>query len=80
VINLKERIKNLFADVLQVEITRILDTTTPDDIDEWDSLNNLNLIVAFEEEFRIDIDPEDIPLMMKNYEIFRTYITNRLID
>lgn len=44
-----------------------LDNTTEDfyqlsqkNLDEWDSLNHLNLIIKLEEMFKIDISPEEM--------------------
>ena len=76
--NLEERIKQLFADVLQVSIDQIVDITTPDSLEEWDSLNHLNLIATFEEEFSIDIEPEDIPKMMESYSAFKSFVQNKI--
>ena len=71
---MEEKIKQLFADVLQVEMSVISDVTTPENLLQWDSLNHLNLIAAFEEEFQIDIEPEDIPIMMESFLGFKTAV------
>jgi len=75
---LEQKIKQLFADVLQVSIDQILESTTPDNLEEWDSLNHLNLIATFEEEFSIDIEPEEIPEMMENYSAFTLLIQKKI--
>ena len=75
---MEEKIKQLFADVLQVSIDQISDSTTPDRLTEWDSLNHLNLIATFEEEFSIDIEPEDISKMMESYPAFKSFIQNKI--
>ena len=75
---MEQKIKQLFADVLQVSIDQILESTTPDNLEEWDSLNHLNLIATFEEEFSIDIEPEEIPEMMENYSAFKLLIMKKI--
>jgi acyl carrier protein len=75
---MENKIKALFADILQISSDQINDRSTPDTIEAWDSLNHLNLIATFEEEFSIDIDPEEIPPMMVSYLQFKTYILNKL--
>jgi len=75
---LEKKIRQLFADVLQVSNEKISDVTAPENLPEWDSLNHLNLIASFEEEFSIDIEPEDIQKMMQNYSIFKSIIMNKI--
>lgn len=39
---------------------------SPDYIEQWDSLSHLSLVTCLEEDFKIDILPEQIP-RMKSY-------------
>lgn len=49
--NVFERLTNVFREVFDdMEIT-IGETTTADDIEDWDSFEHINLIVAVETEF-----------------------------
>ena len=50
-----ERLKIVFEDVF-VDEYEILIETSADDIDEWDSMAQINLIKAIEEEFKIELD------------------------
>jgi acyl carrier protein len=75
---LEDKIKNLFAAVLQVNETEINDATTRYSIKTWTSMNHLALIAAFEEEFEIEIEPEEIPLMIENFGRFKTIILEKL--
>lgn len=40
--------------------TQINDQTTPQDIPAWDSLGHINIITAIEDEYDIEITPEQI--------------------
>lgn len=54
-------IENLIKEVLFIEEgTELTDETGPDDIDAWDSLGHVNIITAVEDEFDIEISPEEI--------------------
>ena len=46
-----ERLNGVFRDVFDDETIVVSDSTTADDIDEWDSFEHINLIVGVEEEF-----------------------------
>lgn len=48
-----ERLNEVFRDVFDDETITVCDETTSDDIEGWDSLEHINLVVAVESEFGI---------------------------
>jgi acyl carrier protein len=56
---LKE-LNNIFVDVLDNEDIVLTETTTANDIEEWDSLSNIQLIVAVEKHFKVRFSSEEI--------------------
>lgn len=59
------RVQDIFRDVLENDDIVLSDGTTADDIDEWDSLSHIQLIVAIEKSFRIKFTSKEI-LSWKN--------------
>lgn len=54
-------IEELIRQTLMLSVdTQINDQTTPQDIPAWDSLGHINIITAIEEEYDIEITPEQI--------------------
>ena len=53
-------IQQIMADVFEKFEEQISIDSTQDDIDSWDSIKHLNLIVALEEEFGIELPIEEI--------------------
>jgi acyl carrier protein len=51
--NLLQEINDIFKDVLDDESIVINRGTTSDDVEEWDSLNHIRLIVAIEKKYRL---------------------------
>ena len=55
-----ERLTVVFHDVFDDENIVISDSTTASDIDGWDSLGHLNLIVAIEAEFKMKFSVDEV--------------------
>ena len=47
------KLNEIFADVLDLDEVQLTDTTTADDIEEWDSLSHIQLVVAVEKAFNL---------------------------
>ncbi len=48
-----EKLNEIFIDVLDLDEVELTDATTANDIEEWDSLSHIQLIVAIEKSFGI---------------------------
>ena len=46
-------VQNIFRDIFDVDDLVISNTTNSDEIEDWDSLNHINLVSAIEKEFKI---------------------------
>ena len=60
-----EKINEVFRDVFEDDDITVNETTTADDIDDWDSLEHINLMNAIEQEFDIKFTMGQI-VAMKN--------------
>lgn len=60
-----KRLAEIFRDVFEDKELDIEEKNTASDIEEWDSLNHINLVVAIESEFKIKMKMKDI-LDLKN--------------
>ena len=59
------KLNEIFQDVFDDDTITVTDTTTADDIEEWDSLEHINLIAAVEQEFGMKFNMGQI-VSMKN--------------
>lgn len=55
----QSRCRTLFSKVMEVTPDQVLDSSSPDTLDTWDSLSHVQLIAALEKEFSISISPEE---------------------
>ena len=57
---LQQRLNDVFCEVFDDDTIRITPETTANDIDGWDSLSHINLILAIESEFGITFSQKQL--------------------
>ena len=55
-----EQLNEVFRDVFDDEDITVNDATTADDIEDWDSLEHINLIVAVEKKFNLKFNMGEV--------------------
>ena len=55
-----EKLNKVFQDVFDDENIIVNDATTADDIEDWDSLEHINLVVAVEKQFNIKFNMGEV--------------------
>ena len=60
-----ERLNKVFRDVFDDDDITVTETTTSADIDDWDSLEHINLVAAVEQEFGLKFTMGQV-VTMKN--------------
>jgi len=58
--NIFEKVQQIFRDVFDNQKLTIVDSSTAESIDDWDSLNHINLIVGIEKEFDIKFSLNEV--------------------
>lgn len=56
-------VESIFKDIFDDEDLQITSETNAGDIAEWDSLEQINLIVAFENEFKVKFTLEEVNVL-----------------
>ena len=70
-------IKQVMSAVFEIPVESISNDASSDNIDNWDSLRHLNLILALEEEFGVSIPDEEVGNMV-NYKLIELVINDIL--
>lgn len=73
-----EKIRELFATILRVPPEEIGDETDPATVARWDSMQHLILVAGFEEEFGIEVEPEETADMYAGFAAFKQIILQKL--
>ena len=71
--NLQQRIFEVMSLVFEVSLDKLNEDSSSDSIETWDSLKHLNLILALEEEFNIEIPDEEVGNLM-NYKLIKLVV------
>lgn len=58
-----EQVREIASDIFGIKAEKITAQSSPQTIDNWDSMQHLNLILAIEEKFAVHFEPEDIEEM-----------------
>jgi acyl carrier protein len=60
----RERVYKIISQVFNVPIEDINDESSSDDIETWDSLKHMNMVLALEEEFNVQFGEEQVLEML----------------
>jgi acyl carrier protein len=62
------------VDVLGVDPAELTDQVSPDSLEQWDSLNHMNIVLALEEEFGLRFSDEEIMEMLSVPQIVQAIV------
>jgi len=72
-----EQVRAIASDVLGVPAGKLSANSSPETVENWDSMQHLNLVLAVEEKFGIQLDPEEIE-QMKNIGAVAAVVDKKL--
>jgi acyl carrier protein len=52
---MRDRVRAIMADVFEIDPAQLPDTVTSDDLEQWDSLAHLSLMLELETDFGVEI-------------------------
>jgi len=61
---MNDKLNTLMADLLRMDSSQVTDELTMGESDVWDSLKHMELIVTLEDEFNVELSPDDIINML----------------
>ena len=54
------KLRSIFRDVFDEDTLNISENTTKDDIEDWDSVAHIKLVLAIEEEFHVRLTTDEV--------------------
>ena len=76
--NNQKKLHKTISDVLGIPESSIDEKSSQDNIEKWDSLSHLNLVMAIESEFEVQLSPED-SMDMLSVKLIRIILEDALI-
>lgn len=74
---LDDKLADLLASVFDIDKDQINADSNVDNVEGWDSVNHMHLVVALEEEFGIEFkDDEAVELI--SFELIRSYLKEKI--
>ena len=61
---MKDRVFKIVSQVFDVPAAQLNEDSSPDTVDNWDSLKHMNLVLALEEEFGVTFSDEEVVVML----------------
>jgi acyl carrier protein len=75
---MEEKIRQLMAEVFEMKVTDLPASFNQSDVENWDSLHHLNLIVELESVFNVSFEPEEINEMTSFEKVLKS--TSKKLD
>ena len=76
---MEDKIKEVISNIFETPLSGINDQSSPDTIENWDSINHMKLITALEEEFDVEFTDEEI-LEMQNVKLIKYILSHFKLD
>ena len=61
--DLFQHVRGIAADLFQVPAGGITPESSPESIEAWDSVQHLNLVLALEQQFAVEFEPDEMDRM-----------------
>lgn len=66
-------LKTIMSNVFEIPLTDINNESSPDNLEQWDSLKHMELVIEVENYFRVDF-PEEAIIESLNFELLLFWV------
>ena len=68
---LQRRVATIVSSILTIPVESVTPETSSDDVESWDSVRHMHLVLALEQEFGVSFDDDQVVAMLSIGEIAR---------
>mgnify|MGYP003995503277 FL=1 len=76
---MENKLKNVLADIFKIDAQSINEDTSVDNVEKWDSLTHLNLVLALEDAFNITFTEEQTVEIL-NYPLIKLVLQEHGVE
>jgi len=76
---IENKLKKIMSKILKVDVSELNADSSPDNIETWDSLQHMNLVLGLEQSFNVSFDDEEI-IQLLSYEIILVTLDEKLSE
>ena len=76
---MEEKLKNVLADVFKIDAQSVDENTSVDNVEKWESLTHLNLVLALEDAFNITFSEEQTVEIL-NYSLIKLVLQEHGVE
>tara|TARA_B100001123_G_C15194173_1_gene980659 strand:- start:248 stop:484 length:237 start_codon:yes stop_codon:yes gene_type:complete len=74
---IEEKLKKIFSEVFNIKVSEINDMSSSDNVEEWNSLKHIYLVIALEEAFKISFTSDEMVEML-NFKLIKIILKEKL--
>lgn len=71
-----DQVRAIASDIFGIPADKLTADSSPETIENWDSMQHLNLVLALEEKFAMQLEPEEIE-QMKSIGLVATVVDKK---
>jgi acyl carrier protein len=75
----EQKLRELLSKIFEVPLDTITDNASPDTIETWDSLRHMNLVVALEQAFNVEMSDEQVVEIL-SYKLIKIVLQERGVE
>ena len=75
----EQKLKDVLATTFNVDVNSIAEDASPDTIENWDSLRHMNLVLALEEEFDVELTDDQVVEIL-SYKLIKIVLQEQGIE
>ena len=74
---MESKIREIIASIFEIPVTKLPASFIQTDIENWDSIGHLRLIVELESEFQVQFEPDEIG-EMNSYDKIKEIVSSKI--
>jgi acyl carrier protein len=75
----EQKLRELLSKIFEVPLSAISENASPDTIETWDSLRHMNLVVALEQAFDVELSDDQVVEIL-SYKLIRIVLQEHGVE